>query len=207
MQQDITLGKLAERCLRILNAGKDTTEQRVKQQDCVLAVAQARDYVLYEFISSRKAIDEHDFPFDILTEVEVTAVKKPQFHLATLPARGLSLFSHNSGIFAVYPSNDVSDEIIPTTNNFLRMYKRQPAREMEGQAFYVPFGQELKIYGFGGGENCNIIVQYVKAGEYFTEDEPFKIPPELQDAVVTKAMTILQNQLGQEDPLADAKNI
>jgi hypothetical protein len=145
MAHPVSKYKLGERVLRILNAGKDTVEQKVKQQDAELAVAQARDESLFRFMSLRKAQGEHDFPFDILVEKEITAIKVKDHYEAELPTRGLSLFSHNSGIFAVFPTENISLEIIPASNNHQRLYLNQEAFAMENMPYYVPFQKRLRI--------------------------------------------------------------
>lgn len=194
MAHPISKEKLAERCVRIVNGGKTLTENKVTIQDAMLAVAQARDQAVLEVISARKAVGEHDVPFDLLTEKTITAVPERGYHVAHLPTRGLSILSHNMGIFAVFPESDPSNEIFPVSNNHERLYSRQPALNMEGAMFYVPFQQRLRIYNFESSEECPIIVQYFQAGEDFTEDEFFCIAPEMQDSVVAKALQVLGYQ-------------
>lgn len=205
-QHPISKSKLADRVVRTLNAGKVLVENRVTSRDAMLAVAHARDQAILEAFMQRKAIGEHSMPFDFLTESVVTAenVEGKNYRLAKLPARGLSLLSHNQGIFLVALDNDPSQEIYPVTNSHLTMYAGQPALAMEGEMYYIPFHDTLKVYGLE--KDCSLIVQFVKAGEYFTEDEFFCISPSMQDDVVRRAVEMLSAQLGQEDTFTDAKN-
>lgn len=203
----ISKSKLADRVIRILQAGKILVENRITSRDAMLAVAHARDQAILEVFMQRKASFEHDLPFDFLVEKTIAAEKvdnKP-YHLATLPTRGLSLLSHNQGIFLVTLENDPSQEIFPVTNSHRTMFVGQPALDMENDPYYVPFQQELRVYGIET-DSCNLLVQYVQAGEYFTENEFFCIPAELQDTVVAKAIEMLAPQLSQEDVITDAKN-
>jgi hypothetical protein len=202
---NISKSKLADRVTRLLNAGKTLVENRVTTRDAQLAVAQARDQAILEAFMQRKAIGEHDMPFDFLVEKVITLEDKGRYSLGTLPTRGLSLLSHNAGIFLVTLEEDISKEIYPVTNSHLTMYVNQPALQMEGEMYYVPFQDKLKVYGVEK-DGCKIIVQYVQSGEYFTENEFFCLPAELQDTVVAKAVQILSGQLGMEDPITDAKN-
>ena len=191
MAHPISKEKLAERCVRIVNAGKDVVENKVTIQDAMLAVAQARDQAVLEVISARKSVGEHDVPFDLLTEKTIPATPNKGHHVAHLPTRGLSILSHNMGIFAVFPESDPSEEIFPVSNNHQRLYSRQPALNMEGVVFYVPFQQRITIYNLPSDQECPIIVQYFQAGEDFEDDEFFCIAPEMQDNVVRKALEIL----------------
>jgi len=206
MVNEISKGKIAERVLRVLNSGKDTVEQKVKQQDAELAVSQARDKALFLYMSLRKSEGFHDFPMDILVEKEITATRVGSIHTARLPSRPLSLFSGNTGIHAIFPLNDVSLEIIPASSNHQRLYYNQEAFSMEGMPYYVPFQQDLKIYNFEGGKECKVLVQYIQAGEAFTSDEYFCVPPEIIDDVVSQALQMLGMQKqNAEDRFTDAK--
>lgn len=206
MAHPISKSKLGERVLRIINAGKNVVENKVTIQDAMLAVAQARDQAVLEVMSARKAAGEHDVPFDFLTEKTVEAKPKGQVHVTHLPTRGLSLLSHNSGIFAVFPEGDPSNEIFPVTNSHERLYSRQPALNMEGAMFYVPFHQRLTIYNLNSSETCPIIVQYFQAGEDFKDDEFFCIAPEMQDSVVRKALELMGVQeQAQQDFATDSR--
>lgn len=204
-QHPISKAKLADRVIRILNAGKVLVENRVTSRDAMLAVAQARDQAILEAFSQRKAMGEHDMPFDFLVEKVVVAEKRKNYFVAKLPTRGLSLLSHNQGIFLLALEEDPSKEIYPVTNNHITMYQGQPALAMEGEMTYYPFQDELRIYGLEK-DGCRLTVHYIQAGEYFGEDDFFCIPPELQDTVVARAVQILSPQLGMEDPIVDAKN-
>jgi len=204
-QHPISKGKLAERVTRALQAGKILVENRVTKRDAALAVAQARDQAILEAFMQRKSVMEHTMPFDFLVEKVVSAKKEKNNHIATLPTRGLSLLSHNQGIFLVTLEKDPTQEIYPVTNSHITMFRGQPALDMENEMFYSPFQQKLRIYGLESDE-CNLIVQYVQAGEDFDNDEFFCIPPELQDTVVNKAVQMLAPQLGEEDTITDAKN-
>lgn len=199
----ITLGKLGERVLRILSSGKVTTELRVKQQDCNLAVAQARDSVLKDLITDKSRVDSNVM-FDILSEVEITPVKERNYTTATLPYRALSLPFYSTGIHLVTHANDIVNEIIPTSTSRQTLFSGQDSRTMEGNAYYNVLGDELRLYQFNG--ECDILVQYVRVGESFTEDEDFKIPSSIQDLVVKMAVETLMVQEGEEDAFTDAKN-
>jgi hypothetical protein len=200
----VSKAKIGDRVLRILNAGKDTVENRVTDRDAMLAVAQARDESIWELLSQKKSIGELDTPFDILSEKEVNATDEGNYHKAVLPTRPMAL-KDGRGIFLVTLKADPTTEIYPTTVSHNTMYSGQPALQMEGDMYYTPFEQELRIYGLET-TNCPLIVQYVQVGEEFGNDEFFAIPPELQETVVKKAVQILSNQLSLEDPITDAKN-
>lgn len=206
MAHDVSKKKLGERVLRIINAGKDTLEQKVKIQDCELAVAQARDKILLDSLMLIKQSEELTYiPLDWLSEKEVIPIKKGDYLVAKLPSRPLTLFNNNIGIYSVHPTSDDTREIIPVSPNFRRMYARQAAGTMQNKPYYVPYQQELRIYNIKE-EDCPITVLYVQAGEYFDSGEFFCIPPELQNDVVVMALEILGYQKQSvEDPITDAK--
>jgi hypothetical protein len=199
----ISKSKLAERVLRILNAGKITVETRVTQRDCELAVSQSRDESIVEYFAAKKSAGETTMPFDFLVERTITAEKRGNKHVATLPTRPLSIIGRNKSIFLVTLESDPSAEIFPTGVSHNTMFSGQPALNMEGEMYYTPFEQEIRIYGMEA-DGCKLDVMYVQSGEYFTSDEFFCIAPELQDSVVQKAIQMLAPQMGQEDRITDA---
>jgi hypothetical protein len=201
----ISLSKIGERVKRLLSAGKDLVENRVTQRDAELAVAEARDESIVEYLGQLKAAGEPAMPFDFISEKTVTAEKSGNLHKATLPTRPLSIGGKASGIFTVVFEEDPSHEIFPTTISHNTMFKGQPAENMESDAYYTPFEDTLRIWGLET-DSCNIIVQYVQVGEQFDADEYFAVPPELIDTIVAKAVKMLSMQLSQEDPFTDAKN-
>lgn len=206
MAHPISKTKLAERCLRIMNAGKDTVEQKVKIQDCELAVGQARDKVLLDYITLIKETEESLYiPLDWLTERELTPERKGNYFVATLPTRPVSLFNNNLGVYSLHPSSDDTKEIIPVLANFRRMYAKQAAGDLQGSPYYTPFQQELRIYNLKE-EDCPLMVMYVQAGEEFTSDEYFCVPLEAQEPIVRMALELMgfQSQ-AVEDPITDSK--
>ena len=201
----ISLSKIGERVRRILSAGKDLVENRVTQRDAELAVAEARDESILEYLGQLKAAGEPAMPFDFISEKTVAAEKTGKFHKATLPTRPLAMGGKGNGIFTVVLEEDPTHEIYPTTISHNTMFKGQPALNMEGDAYYTPFEDTLRIYGLET-DSCNIIVQYVQVGEQFDADEYFAVPAELIDTIVAKATKMLSIQLGMEDTYTDAKN-
>ena len=170
----------------------------------MLAISHAREAAIVELLTLRKNMGEPTTPFDILTEEEIPTVKERNYTTATLSGRAVSLLPYSTGIYLVAHADDISNEIIPTRVSHNALFSGQDSRSMEGSAYYSPFDQELRIFQFAG--DCDVLVQYVKAGEYFTEDEDFKIPAGLQDQVVKMAIEILMNQQKEEDMFTDAKN-
>ena len=199
-------GKLGERVLRIINAGKDTVEQKVKIQDCELAIAQARDKILLESLNLIQRSEELTYiPLDWLSEREIAPQKKGNYLVAELPSRPLTLFNGNLGIYSVHPTSDDTKEIIPAPTNFRRLYARQAAGTMQNKPYYIPHQNQLRIYNIAE-EDCPITVLYVQAGEDFTSQEYFCLPPELQNDVVIMALEIMGYQKqAVEDPITDAK--
>ncbi len=201
----VSLSKLGERVLRMLNAGKTLVETRATQRDANLAIAEARDEAIVRYVNELRASGEPAMPFDIISEKIVVAENTGNYHKAQLPTRPLSIGGHGSGIFTVILESDPAKEIFPATISHNTMFRGQGALTMEGDPYYTPFEDTLRIYGIEK-DNCSLIVQYVQVGEQFGEDEYFAIPPELIDGVVQQAYTMLSPQLGTEDPITDSKN-
>jgi hypothetical protein len=69
---------------------------------------------------------------------------------------------------------------------------------------YFPALNELRVTGVSDG--TELLVEMVVAGEDFGMDEPFAIPPDLQDDVINTAAQIMQVMVGiPQDKITDAK--
>ena len=199
--ESISKKKLGERVFRIMNAGSTKPEVKIHIQDAMLAVGQARDEALTNLFYEKKAMDEHTFPYDILSSFDVTI----EDGKATLPKRGLSILKHNSGIYRVFTKNcEYPEELIPTSKGFTTLYKNLDGFQMAGRPTYQPIRNILHIQGLSDG--CELGVEMVVSGEEFTEDEFFCIPPDLQNEVVRIAVqTLSVMQQAMTDIVSDAK--
>ena len=122
----ISKKKLGERVYRTLNAGVTKPELKIHIRDAMLAVAQARDFAILSMFYEKKAMGEHTFPFDILSEEERTVENGE----VTIP-RGLSIMKHNAGIYRVVTSNcEEPEELIPTRYGFNTLYKNQQSNAL-----------------------------------------------------------------------------
>lgn len=203
---EISRKRIADEVLRIVNAGKTLTEEKVKTQDCLVAVDRARDRVIYNAFLSKRSVGDHSMPFDFLVEKSITPKEKKNYFEAKLPTRAISLLTNNTGIFQVVLENDPTIEVIPATNNHRTLYRNQAAGSVEGQPFYVPFHDTLRIYNIE--KNCPILAQYIQASTFFTDTEFYCVPPELIDDIVKIAAQELMPQRQQpEDNITDAKGI
>lgn len=206
MAHSISISKLGERVLRTLNSGKNTVEQKVKQQDAELAVAQARDNILFKYFIERKNSGDFYFPEDTLVQKSFTVTKTKKGYSGSLPTRYLPLVSSLSGISTLYPSESPEIEILSASMNHERLFLNQPAFSMEGNPYYTLFQQNVNVFNFEGGDECELIAWYVQAGEDFDPDEFLAIPPELQEDVVMEALQILNTQKQYvEDRFTDAR--
>lgn len=196
-----TLGKLGERLQRILQGGSTKPELKITLQDCMLAVAQSRDKLITAIVAQNKKDGNHTFPYDIISEVETVVAGKK----APLPKRGLSILKHNTGIYRVTTTNcDEPVELIPRKRGANTLYSGQEVRDLGGMPTYTPSIDHLRVNGVA--EGCELLVEMVIAGEEFGMGEPFAIPPDLQDDVITAAMGIMQVMYGiPEDKMTDAK--
>ena len=197
----ITVSKLGERLQRILQGGSTVPELKITLQDCMLAVAQSRDKLITAIVSQNKKDGNHTFPYDIISEVETVVTGKK----AVLPKRGLSILKHNSGIYRVTTTNcDEPVELIPRKRGADTLYSGQEISNLGNMPSYIPSIDHLKVMGVT--DDCELLVEMVVAGEEFGMDEPFAIPPDLQDDVITTAMGIMQVMYGiPEDKMTDAK--
>lgn len=196
-----TLGKLGERLQRILQGGSTKPELKVTLQDCMLAVAQARDKLIVAIVAQNKRDGNHTFPYDIISEVETVVEGKR----AALPKRGLSILKHNTGIYRVTTCNcDDPVELIPRKRGADTLYSGQEVQGLGGMPTYFPALNELRVTGVSDG--TELLVEMVVAGEDFGMDEPFAIPPDLQDDVINTAAQIMQVMAGiPQDKITDAK--
>jgi hypothetical protein len=197
----ITKAKLAERLQRLLQGGSTKPELKITLQDCMLAVAQSRDKLITAIVAQNKQDGNHTFPYDIISEVETVVEGKK----APLPKRGLSILKHNSGIYRVTTTNcEEPIELIPRKRGADTLYRGQEIQGLGGMPSYIPALGHLKVSGVSDG--CELLVEMVVAGEDFGMDEPFAIPPDLQDDVITTALGIMQVMYGiPEDKVTDAK--
>jgi len=201
MAKEITRKKLGERVYRILGGGSTKPELKIKIQDAMLAVSQSRDQAILELFYEKKAQDEHTFPYDILSEFTLEV----ENGVINLPRRGLSVLKHNSGIYRVSTlDSDNPEEIIPVSTGFKTLYAKQASIGLEGNPYYSPFQDQLRVTGVADG--CKVLVEMVVAGEYFDDNEFFCIPPELENEVVRNAietLTIMYNAM--EDVATDSR--
>lgn len=196
----ITLGKLGERLQRLIQGGSTRPELKITLQDCMLAVAQARDKLIVAIVAQNKKDGNHTFPYDIISEVETVVQNKK----AILPKRGLSILKHNTGIYRVITDCDTPVELIPRKRGANTLYSGQEVRDIGGLPTYIPTLGYLNVTGVD--EGAKLIVEMVVAGEDFGIDEPFAIPPDLQDDVIAAAIPIMQVMLGiPEDKINDSK--
>lgn len=195
-----TLGRLGERLQRILQGGSTRPELKITLQDCMLAVAQARDKMIVAIVAQNKRDGNHTFPYDIISEVSSTV----QGRKAPLPKRGLSILKHNTGIYRVTTCCDEPVELIPRKRGADTLYSGQEIRDVGGRPTYIPALDHLKVTGVDNGDE--LLIEMVVAGEDFGLDEPFAIPPDLQDDVIASALQIMQTMLGiPEDKITDSK--
>lgn len=196
----ITKKKLGERLQRILQGGSTKPELKITLQDCMLAVSQSRDKLITAIVSQNKRDGNHTFPYDIISEVETTSVNG----VAPLPKRGLSILKHNTGIYRVITDSDTPVELIPRKRGADTLYSGQEVNNLGGRPSYIPSIDKLKVYGVS--DNCKLLVEMVVAGEDIDMSEPFPIPPDLEDDVITTALGIMQVMLGvSEDKISDTK--
>lgn len=201
---EITASKLGERVQRIVNGGSTKPELKIHKRDAILAVLQARDEAITTLIYEKKAMDEHTFPYDILSTLETTV----EGNEATLPKRGLSILKHNSGIYRITTVCDNAEdvqELIPTTIGFNTLFKGLQGKLLGGNPSYQPIGQKIQVNGVTDGSKLKI--EMVVAGEEFTEDEFLAIPPSLQNKVVeiaVRTLTVMMN--AQEDLVTDSRS-
>lgn len=206
MAHPISLTKLGERVLRVLNSGKDTVEQKVKKQDAELAVAQARDNILFQYFMERNNSGDFYFPEDTLVQKSFTVTKQKNKYVGSLPTRYLPLMSAFGGISTIYPENNPEVEILSASINHQRLFANQPAFGMENNPYYTLFQQDVSIYNFEGGDECTLIAWYVQVGEDFDPEEFLAVPSELQEDIVTEALQILNTQKQYiEDRYTDAR--
>jgi hypothetical protein len=199
----ISAGKLGERVQRIINGGSTKPELKIHKRDAILAVAQARDEAITNLFYEKKSLDEHTFPYDILSTLEVE-VKDGE---APLPKRGLSILKHNSGIYRITTACDNpadAEELIPTPIGFNTLYKNLQGITLGGNPSYQPIEDRIQVQGVEDG--CKLKIEMVLAGEEFTEDEFFCIPADLQNEVVRIAVqTLMIMSEAEHDVISDSK--
>lgn len=200
MSSEITIGKLGERVQRIVNGGSTKPELKIHKRDAILAVAQARDEAITNLMYEKKAMDEHTFPYDILSTLETTVENGE----AVLPKRGLSILKHNSGIYRI-STQDGLQELIPTTIGFNTLFKGLQGKLLGGNPSYQPIGKKIQVSGIADG--CKLRIEMVVAGEEFEEDEFLPIPSDLQNRVVQIAVQTLSIMMqAQEDLVTDSRS-
>lgn len=198
----ITKRKLGERLFRIVNAGSTKPELKIKIQDCMLAVAQARDKVVVQAMFERNLIGDHSVPYDLISTFDLTV----QDGQVTLPRRGLTILKHNSGVYRVVcRSCDQEEELIPTERGNSTLFSGQPSRDLEGRPSYYPLRDKLFTRRIADGEV--ISVDMIVAGEEFDLNEFFCVPPEMQADIIQMAAQDLGVMIQTpEDIITDAKS-
>ena len=191
MSEQITAGKLAEEVRSILSGGNTKIEVLPTRRMCLLAVQQARNKAIFQYVYAQKADGNHVVPFDLLDEREVELIPyKEGIHMVELKDRVLTGLPKNMGIYQLTTNEAFPDEIIQAPSTYLTMFKGRNSFSMEGTPFYVPVKDRLYVYGIGG-EGCTLLLKGIYAGEAYGEFDFFCIPPDLEIDVINMAVGIL----------------
>lgn len=204
MSEQITAGKIAEEVRSILSGGNLKLEVLPTRRMCIVAVQQARNKAVFNYIYNEKRNSNHTVPFDLIDEREVDLVPyKDGVYMIELKDRIMTGLPKNMGVYQLTTNDPMPDEILPAPSTYLTMFKGRNSFGMEGSPFYIPVKDKLYVYGIGG-KNCKLLLKGIYAGEAYGEYGFFCVPPELEMDIIDIAVKTLSTMVNiPEDIITD----
>ncbi len=142
----VTLGRLAEEVLRMLDGGQVQAASAVSANEVKIAIGQVANSLLkVDYLSVNAKLGETIANGTVLGLYEgiVPTSYKTGKSKATLPIKPLKL-PRNMGIFSVFLSDEPDNEFIPLQMGQRNLLQSQPLiNDLLGQVGYENFGMEL----------------------------------------------------------------
>lgn len=189
-ESQITAGKLADMVRAIISGGNPKPEVVPSRRQALLAVQQARNRVVSDFVWALHREEERTIPFELIDEKEVKLLDyKDGVKRVSLESRVLSGLPRNVGIVSLTTVDMPPVEVIPAPTNFMTLYQNLDSFDMGGEPFFVPVKDNLYVYNIDG--NCDLLLRAIFAGQEYGEREFFCITPEMEKDVIDIALSML----------------
>jgi hypothetical protein len=191
MAEQITAGKLAEEVRNILSGGSMKPEVIPSRRQALLAVQQARNKVVADYLWLMKRMGEMTVPFELIDEKAVSLKDyKDGISYIELENRVMSNLPNGVGLYELTTDEMPPTEIIRVTPSHLTLYQNQDSADMGGDPFYIPVKNILYVYNLNG-KDCDLNMRAIFAGEAYNETEFFCISPDMEGDIVNGAISIL----------------
>lgn len=188
---------LAEQALRRLSGGNLNNADDITLREVMLAVSQARDYLvrteIFELMLAGEGVDVAGDYIKEYEGVKIKYDKVKKVHYSDVPATYIVL-PRDRGVYQVYRSEELHNPFVPVPTQFSGLYNNLGGSQLEGRfGYYV---KKDRLY-YPGMEKSNapktVCVELIVASsEVDDEDEQFPIPADKEmqviDAVVQQFM-------------------
>jgi hypothetical protein len=182
---------LAEQCLRILSGGDVSKDSEIQIREVMLAVSQARDFLVRQELWQLLALGEVDISGEYITSFEDVAVKKDvnkNLFYSDIPAEYINL-PRDTGVYQISLMQDQFNSFVPVSASFLSMYRGLAAQNLNGRKGY--FVEKGKVYytGLESSDNVEkVLIKLVVASSEIDEDDVFPIPADKELEVIRMAV-------------------
>lgn len=190
--------KIAEQILRILAGGDISKDENIDIREIILAVGQSfasiaeRRFFENRSVDTRRIDGQLIFSFD---DVEVKEDKGKNLFYSELPSSIVSL-PNGMGISAVTSSTDISDAFVPTTNNYLSLFRSSPIFNLGGRRGY--FQENGRIYYVNIDPlNCpdKVIIKMVASLDGIGDEDEIIVPKNIENEIVREVLQLFGNPL------------
>ena len=203
----ITKYALAELALRRLSGGDISKDSEINIREMMLAVSQARDFVVRQELWQLLAMGEVDIAGEYITTYEDVAIHKDDkknLYYSDIPANYINL-PKDMGVYQISLMQDQFNSFVPTSSTFFSMYRGLLSQDLGGRKGYFVEGKRVYYTNMASADDIEkALFKLVVSSSEVDEDDIFPIPADKEMEVINMAVqSYLQMKQIPNDQLND----
>jgi hypothetical protein len=193
-----TKHQIAEQALRMLSGGDVSKDSEITIREMMLAVSQARDFVIRQELWQLIAMGDVDVVGEYICSYEDEPVlfddKRDMFY-SEIPAEYINL-PRNMGVYQISLMKDQFNAFVPVSSSFLSMHRGMASQNLNGQKGYLVEKGRVYYTGLEASDDIEkVLIKLVAASSEIEEDDIFPIPADKEMEVIKMAVQMYSTQL------------
>lgn len=181
------IGVLAEQCLNLINGGHITSDIQFSFNQAVIAVGQARDYLLRSLYWENKKLGEGDIDGAFIRDYDnqdVTFDTTKNMFYSDLPAQVVGL-ANDMGVYQILWQEDQTTSFLRIPNGTLSLTSGLQVSEFSGKIVYFKEGTKIYFPKLKRRDNPGkVLMKLIPSSASLTEDDYSYMPAELEMQVI-----------------------